>query len=232
MNAPKLILFDVNETLLDLGPAKQAIAQLFDGRADLARLWFSAVLHYSLVESLTRSISTFEEIGSAVIEMIAGQIDKPLDPARVRRVFSESMSTLEPHDDVPVGLQALSDHGYRIAALTNSSKEPIDTLFTRVGIGKYFESIYSAQDTKHYKPHPAAYTQVLEDTKLQPDEIMMAASHAWDLMGARQVGLQTAFLARPNMHFYPNAEPPDHSVGDLIELSRLLAREEQALTKR
>ena len=51
---------------------------------------------------------------------------------------------------------------------------------------------------------------------------MMVAAHAWDLAGAKKVGLQTAFIRRKGATLYPNAARPDHVVDDLGELTRIL----------
>lgn len=51
---------------------------------------------------------------------------------------------------------------------------------------------------------------------------MMVAAHAWDLAGAKNVGLQTAFIARPGTALYPNVEQPDYVVNDLPQLVELL----------
>ena len=50
----------------------------------------------------------------------------------------------------------------------------------------------------------------------------MVAAHAWDLAGAQQLGLQTAFIKRPGTALYPNVTKPDYVVGDLNALTTAL----------
>ena len=45
---PEVILFDVNETLLDLQHMKDGIGKLLGAGPDAARLWFTTMLQYSL----------------------------------------------------------------------------------------------------------------------------------------------------------------------------------------
>ena len=52
MARPKVILFDVNETLLDLTPVKESVGKALDGRPELAPLWFTTLLQYSLVATV------------------------------------------------------------------------------------------------------------------------------------------------------------------------------------
>lgn len=42
---PKIIFFDVNETLLGLGSMKDPVAEVLGGRKTLLSLWFSRMLH-------------------------------------------------------------------------------------------------------------------------------------------------------------------------------------------
>ena len=50
----------------------------------------------------------------------------------------------------------------------------------------------------------------------------MVAAHAWDLAGAKAVGLQTAFVQRPGTVLYPLAARPDYVVENLQQLVDLL----------
>jgi 2-haloacid dehalogenase len=49
---PKLLVFDVNETLLDLSAMKERVAEALGGRGDLLPLWFTTMLQYSLVSTV------------------------------------------------------------------------------------------------------------------------------------------------------------------------------------
>ena len=51
-------------------------------------------------------------------------------------------------------------------------------------------------------------------------EALMVAAHAWDFAGAKSVGLQTAFVHRPNTALYPNIFRPDYAVENLQEVDR------------
>lgn len=67
MPKPKIIIFDVNETLLDLAPLKTSVGKALGGREEFLPLWFTTMLHYSLVETLSGSYHSFGDIGSAAL---------------------------------------------------------------------------------------------------------------------------------------------------------------------
>ena len=62
---------------------------------------------------------------------------------------------------------------------------------------------------------------------VQPAELMLVAAHPWDLEGARNAGLKTAFVDRP-LEYGPDSEAradpnADEAVGDLRELAARLS---------
>src|SRR5262249_38266497 len=67
MKRPKILFFDVNETLLDLGGMKTSVAKALNGRADLLPLWFTTMLQYSLVDTVGDNYDDFGEIGAATM---------------------------------------------------------------------------------------------------------------------------------------------------------------------
>ncbi|MDA8563349.1 HAD-IA family hydrolase, partial [Mariniblastus sp.] len=94
----------------------------------------------------------------------------------------------------------------------------VETQFKNAGLTKFFEKRYSVETVRKYKPHPSTYQMVLDDLGAKPEEVLMVAAHAWDLAGAKNVGLQTAFIARPGKTLYPNTSKPDYVVDDLSQL--------------
>ena len=73
------------------------------------------------------------------------------------------------------------------------------------GIG--WDAIISCEMHGYYKPHPQAYLTVAHWLDMNPQEILMAACHNFDLDAARGCGFRTAFVRRP--HEWGPAGPPD-----------------------
>ncbi len=222
MPRPKIIVCDVNETLLDLAPLKKSVGKALNGREDLLPLWFSTMLHYSLVETLSDNYHSFGEIGTAALMMVAKTQGIDLEYEEAKAAIVTPLRSLPPHPDVVEGLKALKENGYRLVSLTNSSAVGVETQFKNAGLIDLFEKRYSIESIKKFKPHPDTYRMVLDDLGVQPEEVLMVAAHAWDLAGAKNVGLQTAFVKRPGKTLYPNVPKPDYVVSDLKELVRVL----------
>ncbi|KAM7208127.1 Haloacid dehalogenase, type II [Naviculisporaceae sp. PSN 640] len=60
----------------------------------------------------------------------------------------------------------------------------------------YFSMLFSSQLLGVYKPHEEPYLKALELVKLRPEEVLMVAAHAYDLRGAKKVGLKTVYVPR------------------------------------
>ena len=219
---PKVIIFDVNETLLDLAPLQKSVGQALGGREDLLPLWFSTMLHYSLVETLSDEYHSFGEIGTAALMMVADVQGVELTYDQAKMSIATPLSSLPAHADVKPGLEVLSKGDYKLVSLTNSSFKGVEAQFKYAGLTDFFDKRYSVEQIKKYKPHPDTYKIVLDDLGVNPEEVLMVAAHAWDLMGAKNVGLQTAFIARPGKPLYPLTVKPNYIVSSLQELVAIL----------
>lgn len=222
MPEPKVLIFDVNETLLDLAPLKTSVGKALGGQEILVPLWFSTMLHYSLVHTLCKDYKSFGEIGVAALKMVAESQGIELDNQNAKDAVIPPLLSLPPHPDVVTGLRMLSEDGFRTVSLTNSAAAAAETQLRNAGLSDLFEKRYSVEGVKRYKPHRDAYHMVLRDLGVNSEEAMMIAAHAWDLAGAKNAGLQTAFIARPGTALYPNFERPDYVVKDLPELAKRL----------
>lgn len=217
---PAVLFFDVNETLLDLAPLEASIRTVLPGR-DSPELWFSTMLHYSLVMTVAERKALLPEIGVAALRMLAEgrgiALSQQAAEAAVRPI-----TRLPAHPDVAPALARLRQAGLRMAALSNSSTIGLRAQLAHAGIAHYFDAQFSVQDVGVYKPHRAVYQRAARQMRVEPGQAMMVAAHGWDIAGAAWAGLRTAFVRRAGKAPFPLAEPPELVVGDLDELARRL----------
>lgn len=96
------------------------------------------------------------------------------------------------------------------------------TQSSNAGLTDFFDARYSIEDIKIYKPDLRAYRWALDQLGVKPEEALMVAAHGWDVAGAKEAGLQTAFVARPGKALYPLAKAPDYIIKDIGELQQML----------
>ncbi|TCO55996.1 2-haloacid dehalogenase [Actinocrispum wychmicini] len=84
---------------------------------------------------------------------------------------------------------------YVLAALSNGGFALITHLVKAANLP--FDCVLSAELARAYKPDPRPYRTAVALLDVLPERVLMVAAHAWDLDGARDAGLRTAFLERP-----------------------------------
>lgn len=148
--SPKVIFFDVNETLLDLAPLKESVTKVLNGRKELVPLWFTTMLQYSLVATVGDKYRDFGEIGSATLQMVARNHDITLTEGKAKEALKPILS-LPAHSEVPEALARLKNGGFTLATLTNSSNNAVEKQMANSGLKKYFETSLSIEDVGMYK---------------------------------------------------------------------------------
>ena len=220
----RVCVFDVNETLLNLGALDSHFERIF-GDASVRRAWFGQVLHSALVATVTGAYSDFGTIGGAALEMTAERQGVTLS-GEDKRLIVGGMRELPPHPEVADSLARLREAGIRLATLTNNTQQVAEAQLQNSGLRDYFEQALSADAVKRLKPAPEPYRMAAQSLGVEVGEIRLVAAHAWDVAGALRVGCAAAFVARPGMVLDPLVERPDGVGGDLREVAdRILESE-------
>ena len=217
MKRPKMLVFDVNETLLDLAALKPVFASAL-GSTDAMGEWFARMLHGSLVANHTGRYRPFGDIGIEALLMVAGKRGIELEKDQARDVVG-TMRRLPPHPDVIPGLSALRSACIRMITLTNGSSEAADDQMANSGLGEFFELSLSVDAVGRFKPAPETYLMASVRTEVEVDEMMMVAAHDWDVLGARTVGIPGAFVARSGSVWSLADHAAELVVPDITELA-------------
>jgi len=172
---------------------KVAITQLFDGHSEITALWFETLLHYSLVSTVSEEYYNFDEIGAAALLMLAHKFGIDMDVERARNVLKPMLSA-QPYPDVLPSLKKLKESGFRIAALTNSSKKSMETQLKNAGLDIIFDRMMSVEEIGMYKPKRDVYQWASREMGTRCEQSLFVAAHGWDIAGAQSVGMKTAFI--------------------------------------
>ena len=118
MAALPLIVFDVNETLLDLETMEPIFQRIF-GEKSAMRLWFANFIMYSAALTVSGCYVPFTEIDAAAMKMLADTRGIKIDD-RDKKKLTEKFSTMPPHPEVPAALRKLRGAGFRLFTLTDN----------------------------------------------------------------------------------------------------------------
>ncbi|MGH2603495.1 MAG: haloacid dehalogenase type II, partial [Dehalococcoidia bacterium] len=152
---PRVIVFDVNETLLDLRSLDPIFATAF-GDAAARRDWFGQVLQSAMTVTLTGRYADFSEVGAAALAMVAARRQVELTET-MRAAVRDGMRQLPPHPEVPAALDRLRGAGFRLATLTNNPAPVVEAQLTNAGLRDFFEQVHSVDAVRRFKPAPEPY---------------------------------------------------------------------------
>jgi 2-haloacid dehalogenase len=221
-----LIVFDVNETLLDLATMEPTFQRIF-GDKDAMRMWFANLIMYSAALTVAGCYVPFTEIGAAVLKMLAdtrgiGIGDKD------KRELTEKFSTMPPHGEVPAALRKLRSAGFRLFTLTDNLLEVQTRQLEHGGIVDVFERRFSADGVKPHKPSRQAYAYVEQELGVGPSQLCLIACHTWDTLGAAAAGWEAALIRRVGNDVLEVGPQPQLVGDDLDDVAdQLIARHQR-----
>jgi 2-haloacid dehalogenase len=225
-----VIVFDVNETLLDLDTLRPTFDRIFNDPAAM-RLWFADLILYSEALTLAGVYVPFTDIGGAVLRMLAATRDIAISDADAAELTNR-FATMPPHPEVPGALRRLREHGFRLSTLTDNTLEISGRQLERAGVIDVFERRFSVDETvRRHKPAPEAYHSVAAALEVDPGDICLIASHVWDTIGAVAAGWQAALILREGNAPLDVGPQPDYIGKDLDAIADQLIERYAAVSK-
>lgn len=217
---PRLLLFDVNETLSDMTHLGDRFVEV-GVPPHLAAPWFAGLLRDGFAMTVTGQNPSFAEVAQASLHTVLH--DKANVEAATRHVMAGFLE-LPLHEDVPDGIRALAGLDLRLATLSNGSADVAEGLFERGRIRDRFERVLSVEDAPAWKPASSAYAYALRECGVAAEDAMLVAVHPWDVHGAKAAGLRAAFIDRTGA---PYPEPMYAADVVATSLTDLASRLEQ-----
>jgi 2-haloacid dehalogenase len=209
-----IIVFDVNETLLDLNAIRPVFDRIFGDPAAM-RLWFADLITYSEALTLAGVYVPFTDIGAAVLAMLAATRGITISGADGAEL-TDRFATMPPHPEVPAALRRLAGHGFRLFTLTDNTLAISGRQLEHGGIIGLFERRFSVDETvRRHKPAPQAYQSVAAALGADPGGICLTACHVWDTIGAQAAGWQAALILREGNAPLGVGPQPDYIGKDL-----------------
>ena len=144
----RTIVFDVNETLLDISALDSHFERIF-GDAAIRREWFMQVILSAMTLTALQKYTDFGSVGRHALTMVAARRNIALSEKDVQQI-SQNMRKLPAHREVPAALERLKSAGFRLVALTNSSADMVQSQLSSAGIIDYFEKVLSVDGSRRF----------------------------------------------------------------------------------
>jgi len=212
----KIILFDINETVLDLSALVPKFYTAFADQSALS-LWFSMLLHSSTVTALTHVKSSFASLAGDMLDTLAMRKGVELSPLH-REDILNTFAHLPAHHDIKPALTYLKEKGYQTIAFSNSSLTLITEQINNAGLSDYFDHVFSVEAADSFKPDPKVYQWIAHQLQHPIEQLRLVATHDWDTHGALSAGMQAAYINRSGAPYHPQYQQPSICADDMQTL--------------
>lgn len=220
MGAPRLIAFDVNETLLSLAPIRDRLERVFGSDPPTGE-WFARLLHGSLIANALDQYRSFGDIGAEALINLAARRGLKMRAEDALEVVA-LMSELPPHPDVLDGVARLHAIGFQMIALTNGSTDVANSQVKNAGLDDFLTRVISVDEVGRFKPDALVYEHAADVMGVGISDTILVASHDWDCAGAMAAGAQAVFINRPGATWGLPSPPPRYHVPDIGRLADAL----------
>jgi 2-haloacid dehalogenase len=220
-----VLAFDLYGTLVDPIAIADQLERVLD-RADsaaVARAWRARQIDYTFRLTIMDRYRDFGWVTARSLDDALASLGLQLT-AEARADLVAGYDQLPPFADVAPALTALRAAAPVLIVLSNGSPEMIDRCLRNAGLRAHFAAVVSADDVRAFKPAAAVYQHAAAEMGVETGAIRLVSSNPFDVIGAGTAGMKTAWCNRTGAAFDTIADPPELTVTDLGELSRVLTR--------
>lgn len=221
----KAILFDVFGTTVDWRSSIIAELERFGDETGLSADWpVTADRWRAGFRELQGKIArgergwiTMDQIHREVLDELLRDLGASGLPEEKIVHLNRAWHRLKPWPDTVEGL-TLMKRDHIIGTLSNGNLSLLVSLAKHGGLP--WDCVLSTGMFGTYKPNPEVYLGAVRMLDADPGDVMMVAAHAYDVDGAREAGLRTAYVFRSD-EFGPGKgeDPGDTSRFDIVASS-------------
>jgi 2-haloacid dehalogenase len=190
--ADRWATFDCYGTLIDWnGGIGEALAELWPD-ADRESL----LRRYHEIEPSVQQQSAlpYREVMRQAVILLADDEDLPLPP-EAEYALADSLPSWRPFPEVPGALAELRGRGFKLAILSNTDPELLESSLERIGVP--VDGRVTAAEAGSYKPAPGHWDYFFEHFEADPQQhVHVGASLYHDIEPVSQRGLTAVWINR------------------------------------
>jgi pyrophosphatase PpaX len=205
------VLFDLDGTLIDSG--------------EIILSSFRHATKTVLAREIPDEVLAAAVGGSHIYEQMRAFDEERVD--ELVRVYREHNEPL--HDDLVAfeGIERVLGHlkseGRRLGIVTAKRRRTVDLAFAILPLERYFDTIVTAEQTQHHKPHPEPVLAALERLGSSPDEAAFVGDSPFDMGAGKAAGVFTVAVSWGKIHsaerlLEAGADAVVHSPAELLDV--------------
>ncbi|AOW95257.1 haloacid dehalogenase, type II [Rhodococcus sp. WMMA185] len=200
---PKALLFDVQGTVTDFHSTVRRSAERICGMRYPGVNWSEFVNSWramyfestSRPDDLSDQWTTVDSIYRRSLDALLEREDLEEIGLAEREELNAAWQRLDPWPDAVPGLLRMRGK-FALATLSNADVCAVISISRHGQLP--WDAIFSAEMAGAFKPDPRTYLMACRYLGCDPGDVMMVASHKYDIRAAGALGMKTAFVARPD----------------------------------
>jgi 2-haloacid dehalogenase len=208
-------VFDAYGTLFDVHTVMEAGREVTSDPATLSAAWRQKQLEYAWLRALMGRYQDFWAVTEAALRHAVRRLGLQVTEAQVGRLMNAYLS-LACFPEVPAALERLAPRPRAI--LSNGSPRMLDAVVAASALGPSLARVLSVDAVKTYKPAPVVYALGPKALGVPASDLLFVSSNAWDVVGAKAFGYQTAWCNRTDAPAEELGLAPDFVVTRLDQL--------------
>lgn len=220
----KAVIFDLDNTLVDfMAMKRQAINAAICGMID-------AGIELTYEEVQTHIDKIYNEQGieyqlvfDALLKEVLGRVDYKILSAGIIAYRRAREAALTPYPHVTATLMRLVKNGIRLAVVSDAPAREAWLRLCQMNFHHIFDVVVTFDDTGERKPGPKPFRMALNKLgDCEPEEVLMIGDWAErDMVGAKNVGMQTAFAGYGDSFGNQQVEA-DYILEDITDVLKII----------
>lgn len=217
------LALDVYGTMINPAAVINAAKQLFpeETAENLVSLWRQKQLEYTFRRAAMETYADFSVVTKEALHYALSFLRVELSESQCQLLMYQYLAL----PVYPGVLSFLQQWHRRIGlyAFSNGKPEDLDVLLARASLKPYLDDIISVDPVRTYKPSRKVYEYFLHKVEVPPSETYLISANPFDIVGARQAGMQAVWLRESSASILDTwGLPPNYTVKDFSELDQLL----------
>lgn len=190
----KAFVFDAYGTLYDVQSVAAVTDDAFPGYGEIiTQVWRMKQLEYTWQRSMMQRYENFSVVTRESLVYSLRILGLTYDQKIFDRIMDKYLH-LDLYPDAKAALAALKPN--KLAILSNGSPDMLDPLVRNTGLDRILDATISIDTERVFKPAPAAYSLIEKRLSVKPSETIFVSSNPFDVVGAKAVGLNVAWIER------------------------------------
>ena len=230
LDGVKAVMCDFYGTVVDMqGGLIEAITPYLERKNYTANTasrvvtwWRRNHFENSMIDALLhREHMPYREVGRQTVHYVLDRAGIDHTDEEVADLVAQ-IERLKPFPDVVEALAEIKATGIKLVILSNGDPDMLAHGVPYSGTDHLWNRVVSVAEASSFKPHRDTYRTAAALVDVEPGDVLFAANHAFDCVGAKAAGMRTAFINRRRRPFGNSHYAPDLEVDDFAHLASTL----------